>query len=1018
MANGQDAGIHYYPQSVFDEAKTLYQKGILAESIELFRIASTQLNDHPYDEGYLLVEEARLYLALASMNLELDSGEGLINNFIKDFYPSESCIDAIMAQGSYYYNQRNYRDAITAYSKIDIYPLDEIQHSEVSFKRGYCAFVLRDFNLAMNYLNDTRDIRNIYFYPSNYYYGMIQYFLEDYDGAIASFERVSSSQKYKTQIPYYISQIYFAQGQTHKLVDYAERKIKEGNLAKEKEIRLLLGQVYFERDDYKRALPHLIFHEEQSEKLTKEQFYQLAFVQYKVGEYKGAIENFRELALLDSRMGQISAYYLANCYIKTDEKRSAHTAFKKVSQMDFDKGMQEEAKFNYGKLSAELGKERVAINTLVSFGENSKYYRDAQILLSDIFISTNDYANATKVLEKINSKTKGLQETYQKVTFYRGLQLYKDDEKEMALDAFNSSLALPVIPSVEAQAKFWQAQVYHDKGDFAESRDRYDEYFVVARDLTLPSNADHAIANYNQAYNYMKTGDFEAAVLHFNTSRKLISDRSHKTSLDVSITNDALLRAGDCLFVSGNHGESIFYYDKAIESNATEADYALYQKAIGDGLINQPFAKIISLEKIVMKYPNSEYRDDAMHAMGVTYLSLGNNDEAFTTFLNLTNQYGSASPFYNDSYLKMGLISYNQGDTDKAIEYYKEIFKYNPSSKESNEAVIALEEIFIQDLGKSDEYFSLLSSLPGFELSGYSKDSLSYKIGEIQFEEGECHKAISSFTNYLKKYKQGYFQLEALYKRGECYTSTNDYDEALKDYESLVSRGHSEYYENSLRKAALISYNHAQDFSKSLTHYKALEEFTTSEDYKYEAQKGALHSAFREEISDDILLYAGMVFNNPQSTDADRLRAKYYEGKIFLRRSLKDKALQSFTYLRDDMSNQAAESAFHMANIYYGLDDMEKAESECNYVTKMYRGYPQWVAKSLILLSDIYVKKNDTFNARAALEAVIENFNSDEKILSQAKAKLAALRTIEDTESRIAIPDTTGIMELDTIGNE
>ena len=50
--------------------------------------------------------------------------------------------------------------------------------------------------------------------------------------------------------------------------------------------------------------------------------------------------------------------------------------------------------------------------------------------------------------------------------------------------------------------------------------------------------------------------------------------------------------------------------------------------------------------------------------------------------------------------------------------------------------------------------------------------------------------------------------------------------------------------------------------------------------------------------------------------------------------------------------------------------------------------YGLWVAKSLILLSDIYVATDDLISARAALEVVIENFDEDQEILKEAKDKL------------------------------
>ena len=59
------------------------------------------------------------------------------------------------------------------------------------------------------------------------------------------------------------------------------------------------------------------------------EFYQLAFCQYKLGDCEKAKTNFLELSNLDSRMGQMANYYLADCYIKLNDRNSARSAFRK-----------------------------------------------------------------------------------------------------------------------------------------------------------------------------------------------------------------------------------------------------------------------------------------------------------------------------------------------------------------------------------------------------------------------------------------------------------------------------------------------------------------------------------------------------------------------------------------------------------------------------------------------------------------------------------------------------------------
>lgn len=52
-----------------------------------------------------------------------------------------------------------------------------------------------------------------------------------YEEAIKAFEKCRSSRQYSGLVPYYITQIYFAQNKFDKLIDYAEPKLNNGILS-------------------------------------------------------------------------------------------------------------------------------------------------------------------------------------------------------------------------------------------------------------------------------------------------------------------------------------------------------------------------------------------------------------------------------------------------------------------------------------------------------------------------------------------------------------------------------------------------------------------------------------------------------------------------------------------------------------------------------------------------------------------------------------------------------------------
>ncbi|MBK7808541.1 MAG: hypothetical protein IPJ51_19970 [Saprospiraceae bacterium] len=64
--------------------------------------------------------------------------------------------------------------------------------------------------------------------------------------------------------------------------------------------------------------------------------------------------------------------------------------------------------------------------------------------------------------------------------------------------------------------------------------------------------------------------------------------------------------------------------------------------------------------------------------------------------------------------------------------------------------------------------------------------------------------------------------------------------------------GNSEFYVQSVKKAALISYNYTQTFDKAYTYYDLHYNNLTDEDEKYKAAPGALRSAFRISNSEGV----------------------------------------------------------------------------------------------------------------------------------------------------------------------
>ncbi len=1013
--------------TVFTEANEAYKRGTVFLDQLLYAKAQQEFKKTielllPVNEptADLLRTKAEFYRAKCAVLLNAKDGEKLILDFIRTHSPDPIANEALVEIANYYYNTEQYDKAIEYYGKAPSSGMTREQRTEVKFKTGYAHFVKKRFANAKSSFKEIASIEGEYYEPTNYYLGMCYFFEGNYNDAIKQFRIVEKKPKYKAQIPYYIAQIYFAERQYDELIKYAEAKVNERGVQNYKELKQLLGQAYFEKGNYPEALEHLEYYAANTGKLRPEEFYQLGFTQYKTNNYQKAVQSFKELAGLDSKLGQMAMYYLGDCYLKLNQKSNARTAFGNAKRMSYDIQLTEDALFNYAKLSYELKDPREAIAALQTFKPNSRYYNEAQALMGDIFLSYRDYKQAMEVIEKIpeSSRTPQLKESYQKVAYFRGLQLMGENDLNEAKTYFEKAMKNPIDLRTKALTIFWQADIAHQQEQYPQSTKLMDQFLTLAKTMSnLPDESSLFTANYIQGYNYLKQNNHNAALGFFREATAGIKrNKNFINSTDVKnkVLGDATMRLGDCYFKRNQYADAVTYYDEAINSRYAGFVYAIYQKAIIEGLRGRTTDKILALERIPREFPDSEYADDALLQLGITYQEMGQLSNALIPLRKLVSDYKNKSDLIVQALLQLGLVSYNQGSPESAINYYKQVFSYNPQPGEASLALAALEEIYVRDLGKTDEYFAFLETVPGYKVDSASKDSINFKAAEVQYENANYTRAIEGYTDYIRKYPNGRSTLLAYYHRGESYAALRRYTEALKDYEYVIGRGPSANYVKALEKAAIIAYNSEQNFNKSYDLYTKMEAAATNETMRFEAQLGAMRSAYRIGNTQAVLALSRKVANNPNATTAHKATSNFYIGKISFDQRDYDNALSALNeVVRISDNEQTAEARYLIANIYYLKRDLNKAQELCINANKESSAYPYWVAKSVILLSDIFADKGDLYNARAALEALLENYSEDPELVSIARAKLAKINQQLNQSSRLNREPDSNILDLD-----
>ncbi len=993
-AGAQQTRIHTEPDRTFREAQQLYREGKYALSLQLFRQTIDGIGYFSETNRSLVNTDAHFYYAMCALKLQNEDAEKKALSFIERFNnaPREQMISFQLAR--YYFHRNKLQEAIPFYEKASIDNLSNEEIADAKFELAYCYFNLKDFAKAQPLFASIKEIQNKYYIPANYYYGFISYYNKQYNDALTSFQRVQQEPKYAGVVPYYIAEIYYFQGKRDQLIKYAEPLIKKGDMYYDAELKQLVGQAYFERKDYAKALPYLEEYHENAEEVRKEDVYQLSYAYYQTANLDKAIKGFKQLSSSKDSLGQNSMYLLGDCYLRTGQKANARNAFAYSARNSSNPKQQEISKFNYGKLSFELGYQDAAISELTGYINsypNSEYTREAREILVQLFANTNNYKEAITLLDALPEKSPAVLKAYQKVSYGRATQLVNDGQLAEGDRLLGISLSHNYDPQITRLAQFWKAEIALRQGQTDKAIPALQAYLGNSG-APVSGEANVQTASYNMGYSLLKKEQYANALPYFEAAQRTSGPNAGR------ITNDAVLRTADCHYMLRAFPQATALYDRVITENQPGADYATYQKSIILGIQGKHADKLNLLKQLAVKYPNSGFNNDAEMEIADTYLSDERFSDAIPHLKNILQQHPDG-PNAPKALLKLGLAYFNTDNDNSALQYFRQVVEKFPASNEANTALQNIRTIYV-DQGKTDDYLALLKAA-GKSVSASAEDSLSYAAAETRFSNADYTGAVNAFNNYLQKYPNGQFALQANFYKAECHYNSKDYANALPAYESVLGRGNSPFAERSAQQAAYLNYYQVKDYNKAKQFYGQLRSLSTTKDNTLTATRGLLRSNYQLGAWDEVAPLAEELLSAENISTDDQIIGHFYLGKSQQQRGQFDDAISEYKIVTGlTKSEVGAEARYNIAKCLFDKNDMAAAEKAGFDVIKNTSSYEVWVAKSYILLGDIYHRQKDYFNAKATYQSIAENCPIPE-LKAEAKEKLAKAEAEEKAGSKI-----------------
>lgn len=976
--SAQKSAIYTQDSKDFDKAILLYNENQFASAQLLFeKVRSATANEE-------LKSDCSYYAANCAIRTNQPNADLLMERFVVDYPTSRKQNQAYVEVAHYYFAQGNYPKALEWFEKVDENNLSYKEQDQYNFQKGYSFFSSKNKKEATTYFNKVANSKE-YGSQAKYYLGFMAYEGDDYKQATKYFDEVSSEEKYKEKLSYYQADMNFKLGNFQKAIDLGTKAMTKSNEIEKSELNKIIGESYFNLKQYDKSIPYLALYKGKKGKWNNTDFYQLGYAYYMQKNYESAISQFNKIIAGKDFVAQNAYYHLGESYLELDKKQQALNAFKNASEMEFDAAIQEDAALNYAKLSYEIGNSYQStpaiLTDFIKKYPNNANKSEIERLLIDSYISSKNYKEALVLLEKNKSPENKL--AYQKVTFYRGLELYTDSNYKEAATMFEKSLEQQKEAKFTARATFWKGETEYVLNDFKNALLSYQQFKGMAAAATTTEIKN---VNYNIAYSYFKQKEYDQAGNYFQN--QIDNAKGDKVRL-----LDSYLRLADCRFVTSKYSSALEAYNKVIEMKGVDADYAYFQKAICYGFVSKNDKKIEELNAFLKLYPKSDYRDDAFFELGNTYVAENKKDLAIKTYDWLNTEFVKGS-FTSKAILRQGLVYYNADKDELALAKFKKVAADFPKTPEALEAVSTARLIYV-DNGKVDEYAAWVRTLDFVAVTDAELDNDTYEAAEKQYLQNNTKQSISGFSGYVAKFPRGIHSLKANYYLAQSYFSDGQEDKSVSGYEYVIAQPRSEFTEQSLARLAQIFLKN-NDASKAISVLGRLENETDVSQNKTFAQSNLMKSYYDNKDYSNSVLYAEKVLANPKADDNVKSDAQIIIARAAIQTGDETKARAAYAKLQSVAKGELAAEALYYDAYFKNKDGkFEASNTVVQKLAKNYSGYKYFGAKGLILMAKNFYGLKDSFQATYILESVIKNFTDFPDVVSEAQKELDAIKNEE-----------------------
>lgn len=970
LAAGRPAYGQLEPRSAerdFAEAYKLFADRLYHEAVTAFADFRAAHPDHVH------AADALYYQAEAALSAgDEDESVRLFTRF-EQLYPVHPfTARARLALGKYFFDAGDYERSIAVFSQVLADEPTQEAAAKALYWMGEARIRQERFDDAIAYFRQAADTyRGTETAPSALYaIGFTQVRQERYDAAAEAFELLAArypDSDVARNIGLALAEVYYELDDYGRAVDELRRRMPGLGPEARERASFLLAESYNQLRRSEDAIVEYnrFIQDNPSSPYYRRALYGLGWNYYFEGVHQWAAEHFERAREGHSdALAEQATYYQAVNEKLAEEPMRAIDLYREFLRRWPGSALAEHAQHELG---ISLYQERMWQEAHDAFSEvirgypSSEHVGEALYLRGNAAIALGRFDAAEADFDRAIALEAAPASLRGEIAFQKAWLLFRGERYAEAEPAFMALYEAAPRSEQGAASLFWAAESQFQLGNLSRAGDLFQRYLREQRGGRHVDAAHYALG-----WVYFRQGRYDEAIAELRRFLDAYTVRSE----EIPYRTDALLRLADSYYALKRYGEAVRAYR---EASGQAGDYALYQ--IGQAYYNagDAFEAINAFRRLLSDWPGSDWAEEAQYLIGYIYFQNQDYDQAIAEYQKLVDA-KPRDPLAAKAQYGIGDALFNAGRTDEAVAAYQVVLDRYAGSAFVPDAAAGI-QYALASTGQAARAQRMIEEYAAQHPGSPILDELRFRQAEVQYQGGDVQGALTAFQQFVRSSNDERLLADAYFYLGTIHQDQGAMREAETAFRQIVDGfPESPRFPQAARALGLLFLDQGRA-QQALAVFRRLETVREDESRvvaEARAGQGLALLALGQTADAERLLREAIdaAPDAPETLPAYLGLARVYEGS-----DRPNDAVRLYRQLAEQSRDEVgAEATFRLGALLHRRGDARAAVEELGKLPVLFAGYPDWVAQGLLAQARALLDLGRRADAVALYDRIIAEY--------------------------------------------